>query len=145
PLLESVLIFENYPVAEGVRERAAQSLGIAQFELLEQAHFPLALIARPGARLALEIAYQVNRFAAVDVQRMLELLIVLLDELSLVANQRLADLPALTPAERHQVLAEWNDKASVPQPDLCFHQLFEAQVFSHPKAIAVVCGEASLT
>ncbi len=58
----------------------------------------------------------------------------------IVANpsQRIADLPLLSQAERHQVLVEWNNtQADYPQ-DKCIHQLFEEQVEQHPNSIAII-------
>ena len=47
----------------------------------------------------------------------------------IVANPetRIAELPLLTQAERHQLLVEWNQTAVDYPRDKCVHQLFEEQ------------------
>ena len=59
-------------------------------------------------------------------------------------EQRLSELPLLTPAERHQLLVEWND-TETPVTSQCVHQLFEAQVERTPAAVAVVCDGEELS
>ena len=50
----------------------------------------------------------------------------------------------LTEAERHQLLVEWNN-TQADYPDVCVHELFEAQVERMPDAIALVAGSEPLT
>ncbi|MHC5897537.1 non-ribosomal peptide synthetase, partial [Nostoc sp.] len=58
---------------------------------------------------------------------------------------RIADLPILSEAERHQLLFEWNNtKTNFPQ-DKCIHQLFEAQVEQTPDAVAVIFEDEKIT
>jgi amino acid adenylation domain-containing protein len=53
--------------------------------------------------------------------------------------------PLLSEAQRHQLVAEWNDTAAPAPRDACLHTLFEAQVDRTPEAVAVECEGASLT
>jgi amino acid adenylation domain-containing protein len=50
-------------------------------------------------------------------------------------------LPLLPPAERDQILIEWNDTVRPFETDLTFHQLFERQAASTPDSIAVSFGK----
>ncbi|MGB7440889.1 MAG: amino acid adenylation domain-containing protein [Coleofasciculaceae cyanobacterium] len=58
----------------------------------------------------------------------------------IVANpeQRISKLPLLSAVEQHQLLVEWNQTTADYPDDLCYQQLFEAQVERTPKATAVV-------
>jgi amino acid adenylation domain-containing protein len=58
-------------------------------------------------------------------------------------DRRLEDLPLLTAAERHLVLAEWNDTATAVPLDVCFPALFEAQAARTPGALAAVAAGAT--
>ena len=64
---------------------------------------------------------------------------------AIVANpgQRLADLPPLT-TEEQEMLAEWNDTKR-EYPELCLHDLFEAQVARTPEAVALTFNEETLS
>jgi amino acid adenylation domain-containing protein len=64
----------------------------------------------------------------------------------IVANpeQKLSDLPVLTPAERQTLLVKWNNTQADYPKDLCIHQLFETQVKLTPEAIAVVFEDKQL-
>ena len=57
---------------------------------------------------------------------------------------RVHQVQVLDPAERHQVLSEWNDTAA-DVPDVSGMQLISAQTERAPDAVAVVCGDAHLT
>ena len=48
-------------------------------------------------------------------------------------------------AERHKVLVEWNQTERDYPRDKCVHEVFEEQAERTPEAVAVVCGESSLT
>ena len=55
------------------------------------------------------------------------------------------DLPLLAPAERRQVLEEWNATARAYPRGLLLHQLFEAQAARRPEAEAVIAGDLRLS
>ena len=61
-------------------------------------------------------------------------------------SQPVGDLPLLRPAERQQILVNWNDTTtSYPHRERCIHQLFEAQVEQSPDAIALTFESQHLT
>ena len=107
PLFESLLVFENYPTRTAIQEWSG-SLEIHHVRFMSSTHYPLTVVAVPGPELGLRIGYQCHRFDTATITRMLGHLRTLLE--GMVANpaQRLADLPMLTAAERHQLLVEWN-------------------------------------
>jgi amino acid adenylation domain-containing protein/non-ribosomal peptide synthase protein (TIGR01720 family) len=51
----------------------------------------------------------------------------------------------LTPAERRQLLTEWNDTREDYPHNVCLHQLFEAQAARTPERVAVVSVDERLT
>ncbi|HEX3529425.1 MAG TPA: amino acid adenylation domain-containing protein [Thermoanaerobaculia bacterium] len=80
-LFESVLAFENYP-------RGTQSSGeegdfaLDELETVDFNHHPLTLVAVPGERLLLRLAYAPTRFTAESAARILEQLVGLLAGMS---------------------------------------------------------------
>jgi amino acid adenylation domain-containing protein/FkbM family methyltransferase len=89
--------------------------------------------------------YNTDLFDKATMLRLLEHFRTLLEGIAANPEQRLADLPLLTPAERHQLLVEWNDTHKDALPDRCIHELFEAQVERTPEAVAVVFEGQQLT
>ncbi|RPI83962.1 MAG: amino acid adenylation domain-containing protein, partial [Planctomycetaceae bacterium] len=57
----------------------------------------------------------------------------------------IGELPLLTEAERRQLLVEFNETETDFPRDKCVPELFEEQVQRTPDAVAVVCGEESLS
>jgi len=88
--------------------------------------------------------YKVGLFDAVTVSRLADHYLRLLTAVAAEPSLRLGELPLLAPAERHQVLAEWNETTHFAAP-LCLHELFAARAAARPGAIAATCGEESVT
>ncbi|HYU34240.1 MAG TPA: amino acid adenylation domain-containing protein, partial [Thermoanaerobaculia bacterium] len=145
PLFDSILVFENYPFDESVREQAGQGLGVRQAEVLEQTNFPLTVAAIPRARLGLQTYYDPVRCDGMGVERMLHHLESLLAGMSAHPEAMLDALPLLAAAERHQLLAEWNGGVVLGREEPCLHRWFAAQVARTPDAVAVVCADERLT
>ncbi|MEP7273520.1 MAG: amino acid adenylation domain-containing protein, partial [Acidobacteriota bacterium] len=58
---------------------------------------------------------------------------------------QIRDLPLLTAAERQQVTFGWNDTETSYPTERCVHELFEEQVQRDSGAIAVFCGQESIS
>ena len=101
------------------------------------AKFDLTLILNEGPHgLSGTLEYNSDLFDAATIRRMADHLRMLLESIVGDVTQPVAALPLLTPAERQQVLVEWN-RTKMPTPiDRCAHQLFEAQAARQPLAIA---------
>ncbi len=139
-LFESILIFENYPREESMREGGGE-LGVAEVRAMEQTSYPLTVSAVPGEDMALAIEYDTARFDGATVHRMLSHFRNLLAGMAaapLDAGRRLADLPLLSAAERHQLLIGWSGLADDRGTERCLHEPFEAQAERTPWATAAV-------
>ena len=110
------------------------------------------------------ISYSTDLFDRDRISRMVGHFQTLLVGIAAQPDARLSDLPLLTPAEHQQIWA-WNRSPLVSlekgeptllaegsllqgnagESQLCFHQIFEAQVESAPEAIALVSDQGSLT
>ncbi|OLP20313.1 hypothetical protein BST81_00820 [Leptolyngbya sp. 'hensonii'] len=91
------------------------------------------------------LKYNADLFDAATIARMIGHFQTLLQSLLADPQQRLSELPLLTPVERQQLLVEWNPAGMAASPHQCLHHLFEAQVARTPDAIAVTCGDQHLT
>ncbi|MCI0724046.1 MAG: amino acid adenylation domain-containing protein, partial [Acidobacteria bacterium] len=112
----------------------------------ETAKFDLTLsMAETDQGLIGSLEYNTDLFNPATITRMVGHFLTLLKGVVGTPEQRIADLPLLTEAERHQLLVEWNrTQADYPQ-EACVHQLFELQVERSPDAIAVVFEKEQLS
>ena len=89
--------------------------------------------------------YATDLFDAATIERMAGHFTTLLEGIVAHPETPIGELPLLTPAERHQLLVEWNDTAVDYPRDRCIHQLFEEQAARTPDAVAVVFEDQQLT
>ena len=94
--------------------------------------------AQPSTALIGWLEYNSDLFDAATIARMAQHFQTLLEGIVTAPEQRISDLPLLSPQERHQILVDWNDTQSDDFRDQCIHELFEAQVAQTPDAVAVV-------
>jgi amino acid adenylation domain-containing protein/FkbM family methyltransferase len=91
------------------------------------------------------LVHNADLFEAATIRRLLAHFQTLLEGIVANPEQRLADRPLLTAAERQQMLVEWNATQAEYPRDMCLHQLVEAQVARTPEAIAVAFADEQLT
>jgi len=68
PLFESIVVFENYPFDQGLRERAA-GLRVENVRTVDWNNYPLCVTATPGAELTVEIKHDRRRLPAAAADR----------------------------------------------------------------------------
>jgi len=88
--------------------------------------------------LEVDAEYAVDLFDATTIQRFLGYFEVLLEGAVAEPGRRLSELSLLRPGQRHQILAEWNDRRSPYPADASLPALFAAQVRERPEAVATV-------
>ena len=152
PLFESIIVFENYPVEETLRQNlgAGQRLLVEQVRSYEQTNYPLTIVSGPGDELGIKISYDPSRFESLTISRVLNHLKTILESILSSYKQpdfskfRLADINMLSPGEENQILDFVNQLAIRQEQigdsssDLTIHQLFEAQARSNTSIYS--CG-----
>ena len=142
PLFQVMFVLQNAPMSAlelpGLTLTQLESdSGTAQFDLtLEMKQTESGLVG--------SLEYNTDLFAQNSIQRMAAHLQTLLSGIVANPQQRLSQLPLLKESEKHQLLEQWNNTA-VEYPQLCIHELFEAQVQKTPDAVAVVFEDEQLT
>ncbi len=137
PLFESILVFENYPVDDALREQQG-SLELGKVQSFARTNYPLTVVATPGRALTLDMIYDRRRFDAATIERMLGQLRTLLEGMTVAPDCRVSALPLLSEAERRQLLIDWNATAAPFPQDQPVHRLFEAQAARSPNAVALM-------
>jgi amino acid adenylation domain-containing protein len=98
-----------------------------------------------GGRISGGAIYATSLFDRGTVERWLGYLRTVLAAMAADERQPVDRLPLLPPAERRQVVEEWNATHADLPSGACIHELFEAQAERAPDAVAVTYGERSLT
>ncbi|MEO8593989.1 MAG: amino acid adenylation domain-containing protein [Candidatus Solibacter sp.] len=135
PLFESILVFENYPVDPALHE-TGQSLGIVQAKLHEQTTYPLSLLAMPGKELRITAVFDVRRYDSQSAARILDHLLVLLQEMATKPGCRVGELSLMTPVEQRNLLS-WAAPAAEHLETRAAHKLFEVQANLAPEVGAI--------
>src|SRR5512132_426486 len=144
PLFESLVVFENYPVEEALRQ-GSRGLTVDDARTAEQSNYPITLIGVFRRSLVLRASYERRRFDAATITRMLGHLRVLLEGMVHAPESTLEALPMIEADERRQLLFAWNDLTARYPVEAPIHALFEAQVDRSPDAVAVSCEDRRLT
>jgi amino acid adenylation domain-containing protein len=128
-------------------ETAFPGLDVRQTELTGgAAKFDLNFfIERRGGRLSVACEYAADLFEATTIQRLLDQFELLLAGAITEPGRRIGDLPLLSPAERHHLLAEANDVPRDWPREATIHGLFEEAAARTPDAVAVAFEGRRLT
>ncbi|WP_410668109.1 non-ribosomal peptide synthase/polyketide synthase [Amycolatopsis sp. cmx-4-68] len=139
-LFDSIVVFENYPVDSA----GAHGLRLRDVDAVETTNYPLSIVASPGEQLTLDVGYDPDLFDTATAERIARQLTGVLDAFAADLSRPLDGIDLLTNADRHQVLAAWNDTAH-PVPEGSLAELFAAQVRRTPDAVALTGDEVHLT
>jgi natural product biosynthesis luciferase-like monooxygenase protein len=102
-------------------------------------------IEQPDGALEVTAEYALDLFNAGTIQRFLGHFQTVLAAMSESQEQRISQLPILTPRERQQLLVDWNATPAAYPQDKCLPELFAEQVARTPGATALVFDEEELT
>ena len=143
PLFQVKLVLQNAP---GGELRAAGVSFSAFGEGHSVATFDLTLSLAEGKQGVSGVAeYATDLYDANSIQRLLEHLRVVLESMSASAEQRIAEVALLTPAERQQMVEEWNSTGRVYAQHHSVQEIFEQQAARHPDSVAVVCEQEQMS
>jgi natural product biosynthesis luciferase-like monooxygenase protein len=135
PLFESILIFDNIDLNTELQSQGGNWTH-REFELHEQMQYPLVLNAYGGSNLTLKIHFDRQKFEEAVVVWMLSHLETLLQSFVENPQQRVVELPQLTPAEQQLLFMDWNNPQADYPHDRASQQLSEYQVMQEPVAIS---------
>ena len=144
PLFDSLLVFENFPIAEALQQGAPDGLRFSLPDNHERTNYPLTLAAVSEGHLSLTWSYQLSHFSPPVIARMSQHLACLLNAMVAAPQARLGELPWLSEGERQQLLHDWNP-APGPATTQCVHQLIEAQAAIRPEAVALIFADTTFS
>jgi amino acid adenylation domain-containing protein/non-ribosomal peptide synthase protein (TIGR01720 family) len=138
-LFDSLLVFENYPLGDALKqaERGELRLGLPQSH--EFTHYPMTLAVLPGSRLELLLAYDRAHFDADGIAQVEALLRQALVLICSDPAQPLGSLALLGEAEQF-LLGEWNKPRQGFDASRLLPELIAEQARLRPESIALVHG-----
>ncbi|MEO7362444.1 MAG: amino acid adenylation domain-containing protein [Gemmatimonadaceae bacterium] len=144
PLDDPILPGIEFSCVELVSNRSAKfDLNIVAVPHAEQR----ARRNRDGGQKGITLLWEYNTalFDAQSVEQLAAHYEALLQAVAMDPGTAVLDLPILNPAERQQLLVEWNDTAAEFPMHSAVHELFEQQAVAQPDAIALVFGDRTVS
>ncbi|HLJ33138.1 MAG TPA: amino acid adenylation domain-containing protein, partial [Ktedonobacteraceae bacterium] len=140
PIFQVLFSYQNMPPVSSAATSAALQLEPLDMNVTTS-KFDLSLYFSQDAAeqggLFGEFEYNTDLFEEATIARWATHLQTLLTGITAYPRQLLLTLPLLEEAEQQQLLDKWSVTTTLAAPNLCLHQLFEAQVERTPHAIAL--------
>uniref|UniRef100_UPI001C5E6209 non-ribosomal peptide synthetase n=1 Tax=Nonomuraea guangzhouensis TaxID=1291555 RepID=UPI001C5E6209 len=139
-LFDTLVVIENYPAPP----TPAGEIQIAAVHTVEAPHYPVTLMAKPGARIAVTLTHDrrvVGTSAATRLARQYEMVLAAIAENA----EQSCELVQLVTGEEREWLMAAGSGAPMRRSGTTVVDLFAGQVARHPARTAVVCGDLALT
>ncbi|WP_338473734.1 non-ribosomal peptide synthase/polyketide synthase [Pseudomonas sp. MS646] len=144
-LFDSLLVFENYPIAQALEQGAPDGLRFGPAATREQTSYPLTLLVSLERQLSVHLSYQRSSFEPAAVTRLAAHLAQLLAQMVDGGERRLAELTLLEADEYQRLIHDWNPVDGSFEHSLCIHQVIARQAVATPDALAVTFAHTSLS
>ncbi|MGO2452252.1 amino acid adenylation domain-containing protein [Pseudomonas taetrolens] len=144
PLFDSLLVFENFPIAQALQQGAPDGLSFSVPDNHERTNYPLTLAAVSEGQLSLTWSFLLSHFSPVAIARMSEHLACLLHAMVATPQVSLGELQLLSAGEQTRLLQDWNPQPG-PTTQHCVHQLIEAQAAIRPEATALIFADTTFS
>jgi amino acid adenylation domain-containing protein/non-ribosomal peptide synthase protein (TIGR01720 family) len=143
PLFQVMFILQNAPVESlAIRDLRLRPVSVQR----TTAKFDLTFnLGKHDGGLVGAVRHSTDLFDTATVDRLITHYERLLTAALAAPELPAAELPLLTAAERHQLLAEWGGTAVEPREAPALHRRFEAQARNAPEAVALTFGDAAVS
>ena len=144
-LFNSLIVFENYPIAKGLSESQRTDFRVSDVRAIDHTSYPLTVVASGDEVVSFRIGFDRRRFRSDDVARVFDRLKTLLMGLTSATRQtRLSAVSMLTDQERRTLL-EWSRARESFASQRTLVRAFADQAGRSPGRIALVFGPERLT
>ena len=133
-LFETILVYENYPVDQSLRDQDGTQNDIRH---VERTNYPLTILIVPGTQLRLKFLYDCQFFDSSTTSRIAEHFRIALQGISTNPLQTVSQLSFLSERERVQLVNEWGQDPASYETDTVV-SLFERQVKQTPEKTAFI-------
>jgi amino acid adenylation domain-containing protein/non-ribosomal peptide synthase protein (TIGR01720 family) len=142
-LFDSIVVFENYPLDQALKQGAPDRLRFGNVWNREETNYPMTLSVNQGETLVLSYSHARSQFDEAMVETLARRMEELLEALAHGPDARLGEIGLLGegPSPEPET-AKTVSTVDAAQP---VHRWFERQAALHPGATAVVFGDESLS
>ncbi|UTX09288.1 amino acid adenylation domain-containing protein [Bacillus altitudinis] len=143
-LIDHIVVFENVPAAKKDEQESLLGFTVEDMNVYEKSNYDLNLLASPGERLQLKLAFNQRAFDSAFVHKLKDQLTLLIRGTIKHPDQSVHTLTLVTKQEKQRMLEEWN------APELEHDQLYLTKWFEHnvrkqPNAVALSTGDHTMT
>ncbi|SFJ92860.1 non-ribosomal peptide synthetase [Bradyrhizobium sp. cf659] len=143
PLFDSILVFENYPIDEGLLRGGEGDPRLGRVAHVTPTNYALAVaVFAASDRMNIEFNYDRCRFDEAAILRLRDILHGLLERIAADAERVLGDLPSAADQDARRIL-EWSGAVQLSSASSCADVVthIEAQAARAPSAVAIVWGD----
>ncbi len=141
-LFDHILVFENYPVSQALREGAPDRLQFDNLQAPEQTSYPLTVLIAQDQGLTVTLRYAVDRFSEAAMQGLADGVRQLLQGFADMPDARVGEICAALNQAQHQQSARWNDTVEDFALDKPVQRWIEAQP---AEGTALVFGDQTMS
>ncbi|KWZ67249.1 non-ribosomal peptide synthetase [Bacillus altitudinis] len=143
-LIDHIVVFENVPAAKKDEQESLLGFTVEDMNVYEKSNYDLNLLASPGERLQLKLAFNQRAFDPAFVHKLKDQLTLLIRGTIKHPDQSVHTLTLVTKQEKQRMLEDWN------APELEHDQLYLTKWFEHnvrkqPNAVALSAGDHTMT
>lgn len=140
-LIDHIVVFENYPIEEGVRSlESCASLGIAieKIETFEQTNYNLNLVVSPSDGLIIDFKYNSKVFSDQFIKQLSYSLESVIEQVVSQSDIKMDSIEVITQQEKNRLLQKENSIQRQYPPDMTLENYFEQIADKYPVNTAVV-------
>ena len=143
-LFNNIFVFENYPVDESINNNNL-SFEISDVKFKERTNFPLTLIVAPGKKLSLKIYYDVNKFDATKIKRMVNHLKNITTFIINNLDKKVSEIKYLSDEEYEELVYKFNNTQKEILNNKPIHKLISDVANKNPNDIALIFEDKKMS
>nr|WP_295871847.1 non-ribosomal peptide synthetase [uncultured Chitinophaga sp.] len=146
-LFNHIMVFENYPIADEVRNQISGDddfFRVEGVEIFAKDNYDLSVSLIPGKELIIRCDFNSNVYDPAVISGVLDHYAKVLEQIAIAPEMRVGDIEMIAAAQKETLLHTFNDTAVLFPDDRTIVGMFEEQAARMPLATAVVMGDAAL-
>jgi amino acid adenylation domain-containing protein/non-ribosomal peptide synthase protein (TIGR01720 family) len=144
-LFDSIVVFENYPLDQALKQGAPDRLRFGEVWNREETNYPMTVSVNQDETLVLSYSHARSQFGEALVQTLARRMETLLEALAHSPGARVGDIGLRDDSEEGSPKSEHTKDLNAIDAGQPVHRWIERQAAAHPDATAVVFGDQALS